>query len=159
MSKGSGTTRTVSASVASASRQITRSADISGGWASADISKMSKEQLDKAFDDIEDFMKQPTQLSKEVSVLNKMIIQEANRRAYETDEYINNRGYMLDNHLTTQGDIFDFEKHNLKSNPTPAIQKQQNLVKKYKEHQDKIDNFVGSKLRQMNQRYKLLNKK
>lgn len=31
MSKGSGTTRTVSASVASASRQITRSADISGG--------------------------------------------------------------------------------------------------------------------------------
>lgn len=130
-----------------------------GGWASADISKMSKEQLDKAFDDIEDFMKQPTQLSKEVNTLNKMISQEANRRAYETDKYINNRIYMLDNHLTTQGDIYDFEKHNLKDNPTPEIKKQQNLVNKYKEHQDKIDKFVGSKLKQINQRYKQLNKK
>ena len=132
---------------------------LGGAWASADIRKMSKAQLDKAFSDIKDFMKQPTQLSKEISVLNKMISQEANKRAYETDEYINNRVYMLDNHLTTQGDIFDFEKHNLKSNPTPAIQKQQNLVKKYEEHQDKIDKFVGSKLKQINQRYKQLYKK
>lgn len=158
MSKSSGTTRTISASTASASRQIMQS-NISGAWASADISKMSKSQLDKAFDDIEDFMKQPTQLSKEVGVLNKMISQEANRRAYDTDEYINNTNYMLDNHLTTQSDIFDFEKYNLKSNPTPAIQKQQNLVKKYEKFQEKIDDFIGSKLKQINQRYKQLNKK